>query len=75
MSSDLHALNSADLRKALLRACDTAGGQSAWGRKHGISQSSVNQTLSGVREPSENIINALGYSRVIRYVRMVRSAA
>ena len=75
MSDKLHALTSADLRADLLTQCNRAGGQSAWSRKHGIAQSTVSQVLGGHRDPTESIINALGYSQVTRYVRMVRRSA
>ena len=64
------ALTATDLIRDLSQACDRSGGQSAWAARHGIARSTVNDTLSGRREPSESIINALGYCRVTRYVPM-----
>ena len=59
-----------DLLKLLSRGCDKAGGQSAWAAKHDIARSVVSDTLAGRREPSEAIINALGFVKVVRYVQM-----
>jgi DNA-binding transcriptional regulator YdaS (Cro superfamily) len=67
-------MTSADLVNALSQSCDSAGSQSAWARKVGVSVSQVCDTLAGRREPSESIINALGYSRVTRYVQMKASS-
>jgi len=68
--SILHALSTNDLVLHLARQCEAAGGQSAFARQHDISVSQLSETLSGKREPSERIINALGYARVVRYVEM-----
>jgi hypothetical protein len=44
----------------LLRAaCEKAGGQSAWGRAHGIKQQYVSAVLSGDRPPGPRILAAL----------------
>lgn len=75
MTTELHMLTSNDLRGELLRGVNSVGGQSAWSRKHGIAQSTLSQVLSDQREPTEAIINALGYTRVTRYVRMVEQVA
>lgn len=40
----------------------------------GIARSQVSDTLAGRRDPSEAIINALGYCRVTRYVPMRRAS-
>jgi hypothetical protein len=60
----------AGLRAELSQRCEQAGSQSAWARKHGIERSVVSDTLSGRREPSESVVNAMGLIRVVRYVRM-----
>lgn len=68
MNSDAQPLTDAQLRAELLTRCNSIGGQSAWSRKHGIAQSTVSQVLGGHRQPTESIVNALGYMRVDRYV-------
>lgn len=62
------AMSGADLRAELARQVEMAGGQVAWGRLRGVAVSQVCETLSGRREPSESIINAMGFMRVTRYV-------
>ncbi len=59
-------LTTADLIRELSQACEQ--GQSAWAAKHGIARSVVSDVLAGRRDPSEAVINALGYFRVVRYV-------
>ncbi|WP_308718975.1 hypothetical protein [Komagataeibacter xylinus] len=51
----------AEMKSVLADAVELAGGQHAWSRKTGIPQSVVSLTLSGRRDVSENIVNALGY--------------
>jgi len=61
-------LTASDLRAELSHQCEKAGGQSAWARLRGVSASQVSEALSGRRDLSESMINALGYMRVTRYV-------
>lgn len=50
-----------EMKSILADAVEMAGGQHAWSRKTGISQTQISLTLAGKRDPSEAIINALGY--------------
>ncbi|MBM9401581.1 helix-turn-helix transcriptional regulator [Gluconacetobacter azotocaptans] len=51
----------ADMKSVLADAVDLAGGQRAWSRKTGISQTEISLIINGHRAPSEAIANALGY--------------
>jgi hypothetical protein len=62
------AMSAQDLRDELAQQVEMAGGQVAWGRLRGVAVSQVCETLSGRREASESIINAMGFLRVVRYV-------
>jgi hypothetical protein len=66
--SEAIAMSGRDLRAELARQVEMAGGQQAWARLRGVAVSQVCETLSGKREPSEGIINAMGYLRVTRYL-------
>jgi hypothetical protein len=68
MSDQAIPLTAAQLRAELSRACEMAGGQSAWARLRGVSVSQVSEALSGRRDLSESMVNALGYMRVTRFV-------
>ena len=57
----MHPLPFAASRTILAEQVELAGGQAAWARKHGIPRSVVSETLARRREPSEVVINALGY--------------
>lgn len=53
---------------ALLRAeCEKAGSQSAFAKLHGLSHAYVSDTLSGRRDPSKAILDALGLEAVVTY--------
>ena len=52
----------------LTQACEEAGGQSAFARRHGISPGHVNDVLHVRREPGDAIIRALGLKKVTRYM-------
>lgn len=69
---ELLAMSAADLRAELARQVDLAGGQKRWAEAKGIAVSQVCETLSGRREPTEGIINAMGFMRVTRYLRLRR---
>lgn len=58
-----------DLVVELVRQCRAMGGQAAWARARGIPASTVSETLSGKREMSEAIINALGFVRAEFFIR------
>jgi len=61
MSQDITGRPIAAMKSVLADAVDLAGGQRAWARKTGISQTDVSLTLNGHREISQPILNALGY--------------
>ena len=70
MSVELHPLTGTDIVRELAQECAAAGSQAAWARKRGISATHVNEVLNGRRDLTDSIANALGYSRVTRYVRV-----
>jgi len=55
-----------DLRKA----CDDAGGQSAWAKANEFSPAYVSDVLLRRREPADAICKALGYERFLTYRRV-----
>ena len=65
-------LTAAQLRAVLLAECERAGGQNAWARKVGLTSSLVSMTLTGARDISTSIANALGYAVQPRFVPMRR---
>lgn len=44
----------------LQKSINQAGGQRAWGKKHGISPSYINKVLKGHKIPGDKITMALG---------------
>jgi hypothetical protein len=46
------------------KACEQAGGQSAWARKHALTPQFVSDVLNGRREPNEAMLKALGLAKV-----------
>lgn len=56
------------LRDVLRKACESAGSQSAWADRHGLSKSFVTEVLKGNRGFGDKALAALGYER--RYVRV-----
>ena len=74
MAEDNQAMTLAQLRDALSHRCEMAGGRSAWGHRHGIQPSVVTETISGKRDPSERVINAMGFVRVERFVPIKRGS-
>jgi hypothetical protein len=51
----------ASARTILAEQVELVGGQARWAAKHGICRSVVCDILSGRKDPSEAVINALGY--------------
>lgn len=49
------------VRGALLAACVAAGGQSAWGRSHGVSGRQISSILRAERRPTPKVLSALGF--------------
>ena len=60
------------MRRELQLACVGAGSQQAWARQAGLSASYVSDVLSGRRDVSEAIANALGYVRRVAFHTMAR---
>ena len=63
------------VRQILAEACATAGSMSAWARANGIPVSTVSETVSGKREPSEAIANALGLVRLVVFRKIAKAGA
>ena len=51
------------LVKLLAERCENAGAQSAFARKHGVSETLVSLTLAGKKPVGKTIARALGYQR------------
>jgi hypothetical protein len=58
-------MNAAAIRFKLIAACDEAGGQAAWVKKHGVVQSDTSKMCTGRLKPMGKTIAALGYRRVV----------
>jgi hypothetical protein len=56
-----------EVRMLLRDACDSAGGQAAWCKIHGISTAFVNDVLQDRREPSGLVLFALGLEKTVNY--------
>ncbi|MFE1597377.1 hypothetical protein [Methylobacterium sp. ID0610] len=59
-------LHDEDVLRCLKAAVDVAGGQAAWGARHGLSQSYVAKLLLGRREISPRVLSALGLRELPR---------
>ncbi len=59
-------LRDEDVLRCLQAAVDVAGGQAAWGARHGLSQSYVAKLLLGRRELSPRVLDALGLRELPR---------
>lgn len=57
-----------DVRKMLKRACNEAGSQRAFARKHGLSAAYISDVLLGHRAPAGTICRALGLQMTVRYI-------
>lgn len=55
------------MRVKLRAALAAEPSQRAWAKEHRVSQATVSLVLTGVREPSDSILAALGLRRVITY--------
>lgn len=55
------------VRAALSRECEAAGGQKAWADAHNISQQYVCDVIGGSRQPGPTMRKALGLERVTLY--------
>jgi hypothetical protein len=56
-------LSTEQVSELLRKACDHAGGQSAFADKHDLSKQYVNNVCNGQREPGQGIAEALGLQR------------
>ena len=59
----------------LRKACDEAGGQSAFARKHGLSPQYVSDAINARRDPGPVILSALGLVKVVAFQEAARSPA
>jgi hypothetical protein len=57
------------VRLALIRACKEAGTYKNFAYGHNISPTSVWEVVNGLHAPGGKILAALGFEKVIRYVR------
>lgn len=57
-----------DVRALLRLACDKAGSQRAFARKHKLSAAYVSDVIRGSRTPAHSICKALGLTRAVRYL-------
>lgn len=58
------------VNNALADACAVAGSQAAWAAENGISPQFVCDVLQGRRAPTERLARALGYKRIVSFVRI-----
>ena len=58
-----------ELLKILRKACDKAGSQRKWALEHDMSPAHVNDVLKGHRGAGKKILDALGYKRVVGFVK------
>lgn len=69
----IEEIESAENIRNLLRcACIAAGGQTEWGKRHGVSQSQVSGVCSGERSPGRKVAAKLGFELKTVYVRRNR---
>jgi len=61
-------MTSFDVCIRLRKACDDAGGQSAWAARHAVSPQYVSDVLNARRDPGDSILVSLGLVRMVRYV-------
>ena len=52
----------------LAKRCENAGAQSAFARKHGVSETLVSLTLAGKKPVGKTIAKALGYRKISAWV-------
>lgn len=58
-----------EMRNHLWNECERMGSIRAWAKANGISETQVQWTINGRREPSFKVLKALGYHRVNMYRR------
>lgn len=57
------------IRDLLREECELAGSQKAWADANGLSEVHVSDILRARRQPGEKILAALGYRKVVGFVR------
>jgi hypothetical protein len=67
MKCDLKEMSPDEVRAALRRECDAAGGVSAWARAHAMSVPGVHDVLKRRAGVSAALAKRLGLRRVVRY--------
>jgi DNA-binding transcriptional regulator YdaS (Cro superfamily) len=60
-------LSTQGLYARLGKACEEAGGQSAWARRHGLSPQFVCDVVNGRRDPGPKMCRALGVAEVTMF--------
>jgi hypothetical protein len=65
-------LDTMDVFKRLRAACDAAGGQGEWARRHDLSPAHVSEVLNAKRDPGPAVLAALGLKRVVKFAEVRR---
>lgn len=60
-------LSTEQVREHLKTACDEAGSQAAWARRHGMSTAYLHDVINGRRGVGHTILEALGLERVVQF--------
>lgn len=68
--TDQETLSEAELVERLRVAVNNAGGQMAFSRRHGISNTYVHHVLAGNYRLGPKIAHALGYEKVKRFQKL-----
>lgn len=68
-------LDEKTIRLYLRDEIDRVGTQKAFADKHKLSPAYISDTLSGRRDPSEAILDALGLERVVTYRKKAKADA
>ena len=63
-------MTAAEVRDLLCQACQRAGSQQAWARRHGVSPQYVGDVLIGRREPGDKILDGLQIRKIVTYEPM-----
>lgn len=58
-------LSQQDMRNILRHRCEEAGGQAAWGRKHGFTRQMICNVLAGNIGISKRMAEAIGYRQIV----------
>jgi hypothetical protein len=63
-----------EVLQMLRKACQDAGSQRAWAHAHEFSEAYVSDILSGRREITVSVANALGLLRTVAYLPLRQTA-